>query len=166
MRRVLQELHDDFIAGSYRGDPVGMDRDKICTLTRAVSRGLGLSGLGSAYISTRALKHAYERRPASEYQLILDRLHSLVKRPTQIYQNKPGKRGSHLLVGMLNDQEYACTIEIVTETEIEIVTVFEKRDKYFEPGKGCVLLWSWGDGTTSHRIALDADESQSTSNPQ
>lgn len=154
-RRVLQELHDNYIAGSYAGDLVGLDRDKLCTLTRAVSRALGFDGLGSAYIRTRALKHIYEQRTAAEYQLILDKLHSLVKRPTHIYLNKPGKkRGTHCLVAPLRDQEFICAIEIIADAEIEIATVFERRDRYTN---GCELLWSWGDGTTSHRNALDAD---------
>lgn len=154
-RPVLQELHDNYIAGSYEGDVVGLDRDKLCTLTRAVSCALHLQGIGSAYIRTRALKHIYEQRTAAEYQLILDKLHTLVKRPTHIYRNKPGKRGTHCLVAPLRKQNFICSIEIVGDSEIEITTVFEHRDRYTN---SCELLWSWGDGTTSHRNALDANQ--------
>ncbi len=150
-------MHEAYIQGTYKGEIVGTGRDKVCTLTRAVSKVLGLSGAGSAYITTRALKHVYEQRTAAEYQLILDTLHALVKRPAQVYRNKPGsKRGGFCLVGPLKEQEYICIVEIVSEKEVEIVTVFEKRERYLASGKGCVLLWSWGDGTTSHRVALDA----------
>ena len=159
-------MHSKHILGSYKGDPVGLDRQKICMLTVAVSQVLGLTGPGGAYMTTRSLKHIYEQRTAAEYQLILDKLHSLLRRPQEVYLNKPEKRGTHCLVGALRGQEYICVIEIVSEREIEIATVFERRERYLDHGRGCVLLWSWGDGTNSHRIVLDADACQSSNNPQ
>lgn len=164
-RKVLHEMHDRFIEGSYKGDLVIIEREKLCSLTKHSSRCLGLEGMGTAFITTRALKHIYEQRTAAEYQLIKDKLFSLVKRPKAIYVNKPGKRGTYCFLGPLRkgDPDFICSVELVAPSEIEIATIFEYRDRYF---RNCKLLGNWGDGITSHRIALDAGQVQSTNNPQ
>ncbi|MDB5237243.1 MAG: hypothetical protein JWL88_345 [Parcubacteria group bacterium] len=155
---VLHKMHDKYIAGSYKGESVPIRKRKLGQLINQICTVLGLEENSSVRISTRSLKHIYEGRTAAEYQLILDQLHLLIENPKEIYTNRPGKRGEYCFIGWLQDQEYICSIEIINKAEIEIVTVFEKRDQYLEPNRGCVLLWNWGDGTNSHRIA--------NSNPQ
>lgn len=156
----------------------------LCNLTNAVLKGIELDdSIKGTYITSRCLKHLYDKKPAEEFDFILNHLLEVVKHPDRIYKNLPGKRGSFCFVKRLGNEEYFCTIEILEippavcgeaelgvsqlgqnsiAREIQIATAFKLRDEKYI--KNYTLLWDWGDGDP-HRSALDAPE-ESTHAPQ
>jgi hypothetical protein len=115
----------------------------LCYLTRAVRKG-GCFKSEMIYITSVCLKHIYDKRPASEFQLILKYLPIVIKYPDRIYENKPSKRGEICLVKKVNDIEILCSLEEIMEnnqSKYQIATSFMIRDKnYLDDYK---LTWSW-----------------------
>lgn len=141
-KRVLLNLHKKYIKGT--GSKIAVENKTIllCHLTKAVINGISLNS-GEVYITTRALKHLYDKKPAEEYDFIIRHLHAITKYPTLIYENKDSKRGGFCLVEKnLKNEDYLCSIEVV-DSKIYVATAFRIRDKkYIESYK---LLWSWED---------------------
>ena len=100
--------------------------------------------LPKVYATSRFLKHLYDKKPAEEFDFLLDHLHQIMKYPTRIYRNKPGKRGDWCLAKSLGNEDYLCSLELNTDPErpeIYVATAFRVRDaKYLD---GYELLWSW-----------------------
>lgn len=149
----LPSLHKKYIKGT---SPKAIVMDKkilLCNLTNAVKRGGNFSS-GSVYITTKVLKHIYDKKPAELYDFIIKNLPQIVKYPNHIYRNKNGKRGDFCLVKSLKNEKYLCSIEICEvcidtekkQEEIYIATVFRTDDKYLEKYE---LLWSWRDDIPS-----------------
>jgi len=156
----------------------------LCHLTKAVMEGIGIDGsIKSVYITSRCVKHLYDRKPAEEFYFIIKHLHEVVKHPDKIFKNLPGKRGDFFFTKRIGSEEYICTIEILeitpavcgvaefgvsqfgtesTVREIQIATAFRLRDEKYT--KNYTLLWDWGNGNP-HRSALDTPE-ESTNAPQ
>jgi hypothetical protein len=134
--RMFSETH---IKGTKEKVFVTEEKLRLITLTNLVFEKLGTSdSTPGVYVTTRALKHLYDKKPAEEYDTLLDGLDEVVKYPHQIYQNMRSKRGNLCLVGIYADAEYICPIEATPE--LQIVTAFRKRDeKYLRKYK---LLWS------------------------
>lgn len=99
------------------------------------------------YISTKALKHVYDRHifdkhTPEDFLLILENLTDIIKRPDRIYRNNPDKRGDFLLVKNIHQRTYLISVEIVVnkeDTSIEIVSASFTRERYL---KKFNLLWS------------------------
>lgn len=130
-------------------------------LTNAVKEAMRLQ-TKKVYLSTRVLKHLYDRKPAEEFACIIDHVHLMVRYPDEIYENKQGKRGSFCLVKLINGKKYLCSIEIERYTlgvdketqdektsieEIGVATAFRIRDDAYL--NGYRLLWSWRGGIPS-----------------
>jgi len=139
----------------------------LCHLTQAVLNGIETGGnLSGVYITSRLLKHLFDKKPAEEFMFLLDNLHKVVKYPDKIYKNKDAKRGSLCFIKRIGDFEYLCSLEVAILTfehgstglggekkEIQIATAFRLRDDRYI--KNYTLLWDWGNGNP-HRSALDA----------
>lgn len=107
---------------------------------------------GSVHITTRSLKHLFDKKPAEEFHFILDHLHLLLTYPDRIYQNKSGKRGNLCLVKRIKGHEYFCSMEKVSANEFQIATSFRLRDSDYI--KDYTLLWNRGSGKP-HRHAIE-----------
>ena len=97
------------------------------------------------YLTSRALKHIYDKRPAEEYDALLNFIPQIITFPTRIYQNKNGKRGAYCFVKKIANEDYLVSLENSVDEPrgIYLVTAFRIRtDKYLE---GYKLLWSWED---------------------
>lgn len=146
----LQSLHKKYIRGT---SPKAIIMDKkilLCNLTKAVKRGCRFSSSG-VYVTTKVLKHIYDKKPAELYDFIVQNLPKIVKYPSHIYKNKSAKRGDFCFVKSLKNEKYLCSIEICInperkQEEIYVATVFRTDDKYLEKYE---LLWSWKDDTPS-----------------
>ncbi len=156
----------------------------LCNLTNAVSKGIKVDdSIKSVYITSRCIKHLYDKKPAEEFDFILNHISEIAKYPDKIYKNKVSKRGEFCFIKRMGNEEYFCTIEIleippaicgvaelgISELglnsaikEIQIATAFRLRDKKYI--KNYTLLWDWGTGNP-HRSALDTPE-ESTNAPQ
>ena len=129
---------------------VQMVQVKLCHLTIAVIKGLGLS-CNKVYLNTRVLKHLYDKRPAEEFDLMTETLLDVVKYPSKIYKNKDGKRGSFCFVKDIKNSKCLVSIETVHNKEkvatyCEVATFFRTDDRYL---KNYELLWEWKGGTPS-----------------
>ena len=165
-REFLNEFFRKYIEGTPYKAIVAERKMFLCHLTKAVRNGLAVHDtINGAYITSRSLKHLFDKKPAEEFMFLLNNLHRIVKYPDKIYQNKSGKRGEFCLTKRIDDSEYLCSIEIVEVSsfkEIQLATAFRLRDdKYI---KNYALLWDWGNGSP-HRSAFDAPEG-STNAPQ
>ena len=171
----LKNLFKRYIENTPEKAMVANRKVCLCGLTKAVTEGICINhSMKKVYITTRCLKHLFDKKPAEEFLFIIDNLHEVVKYPDKIYRNRKGKRGEFCLFKKIGNEEYLCSIEIKkvpnvafglgeyeddkTEfftKEIQIATMFRLRDpKYL---KKYILLWDWGNGNP-HRNALDASE--------
>ena len=86
------------------------------------------------------IKHLYDKKPAEEFDFIIDNLHKIIKYPNYIYKNKKEKRGDWCFVKKIKNELYISSLEREEEI-LEIVTVFRiRKEKYLKNFK---LLWSW-----------------------
>lgn len=97
-----------------------------------------------AFISARSLKHIYDRhifdkKASRDFYFILDNLSEIVRYPDGIYLNTKGKRGDFLITKEIREQLYMCTLEIISDSEMEIVSACTTGEKYI---KRFALLWS------------------------
>ncbi len=147
-RRVLAELYKEYV---YRTPPKAIVINEtvfLCHLTWAVAKALGVDTI-RVYVSTRMLKHLYDSRPAEEFIFVIENLHTIVKYPDQIYENKNSKRGDFCFVKELKGSRYIVSIEIPKgeEDKIFVATAFRlRKESYLNNYK---LLWSWRDGLPS-----------------
>ncbi len=68
------------------------------------------------YISTKSMKHAYDRRPQFTTDSIHD-VYTALKNPLAILKNSPNKRGDFVFVAQSNARAgkfIACPVEVVT----------------------------------------------------
>ena len=62
-------------------------------------------------MTSRCLKHLYDKKPAEEFLFLLDNLYNMLKHPDSVYFNKGEKRGTFSLVKKMGESEYFCAIE-------------------------------------------------------
>jgi len=167
---MQREILKDFFEKNIKGTPykaIVIDRKIfLCHLTNAVCDGIKIANnLKKVYITSRALKHLFDRKPAEEFFFLMDNLHKIVQYPDKIYKNRVSKRGEYCLVKKIKESDYFCSIEIIKFPpmvlslvefgmsecgenneieEIQIATAFRLRDADYI--KKYTLLWSWEDG--------------------
>ena len=173
-KEILQELFEKYIKGTSEKAIVASRKILLCNLTYAVLDGVKIEeSIKGVYVTSRCLKHLFDRKPAEEFLFLLDNLHKIVRYPDKIYDNREGKRGCFCFVKRIGGFEYLASIEVVkfpaTEfgeavfgvseygrcqesEEIHIATAFRLRDSNYI--KKYTLLWDWGNGNP-HRSALD-----------
>lgn len=107
---------------------------------------------GFVFISTRSLKHLFDKKPAEEFHFILDHIHLILIYPDKIYKNKTEKRGNICLVKKIKGSEYLCSLEKGDTRRYYVVTAFRLRNSDYI--KNYTLLWNRGSGKP-HRHALE-----------
>lgn len=158
-KRVLEDLFESCIKNTTEQAMVEDKTVLLCRVTNAVQR--AISGEEQkVYVTSKMLKHLFDKKPAEEFHFIVNHLHKIVKFPDKIYKNKDGKRGHFCFVKKIKNQEYMCSIEIITNEFIEcncgnlnpcgiyVATVFRLRKiQYLNSYE---LMWSWkGDKPSS-----------------
>jgi hypothetical protein len=150
----IVELHKKHIKGTPKKTIVADITIVLCNLTYAVSRGCSFK-TAKVYVTSKCLKHLYDKRPAEEYDFVLNNLTKIIKFPDHIYENPTGKRGDISFYKTINGCDYLCAIEKDIEPsdtpDVEvanfIVTCFRSDEDYVKNYK---LLWSWkGDNPSS-----------------
>lgn len=143
-RKVLVELYQNHIYGTPPKTVVTNETTLLCHLTWAVARAISAPTM-KVYANTRMLKHLYDSRPAEEFIFIIENLHTVVKYPDHIYENKDSKRGDLCFVKKLKGKRYIASLEIPKEEGggIFVATAFRlRKESYLANYK---LLWSWRD---------------------
>jgi hypothetical protein len=180
----LREFFKKYVKDTPEKAVVADHKMALCYLTRAVMRGIYMDDSAkNVYITSRCVKHWFDKKPAEEFFFLIDNLHKIVKYPNKIYKNRKSKRGDFCFLKKIGNEEYICSVEILefppavcgmaefgasqlgTESiikEIQVATAFRLRDEKYI--KNYTLLWDWGNGNP-HRSALDTHK-ESTNAPQ
>jgi len=151
-KQILKGLYKNYIKGTKEKAPVISKTVFFCYLTRAVTEVLQEQKPdlqeSKVYINTKALKHCYDRKPAEEFDFLIDNLNQIITYPDKIYKNRNPKRGDFCFVKNLKGDKYFCSLEFVSEQKkMLFVTSFRLRKESYL--KNYKLLWSWKDGAPS-----------------
>jgi hypothetical protein len=118
----------------------------VCNLSRKVVTFLDALS-PKVYITTRALKHLYDKRPAQEFDFILHNMHVIIKFPDDIFRNKTGKRGDCCFVKEFKGVKYFLSLQKIEpldpleDTErYYVATCFRTDDAYL---KKYEKIWCW-----------------------
>ena len=147
--QIIANLCEVHIRGTAKKAAVQLVTVFLCHLTFAVSKGLRCD-CNKVYVSTRALKHCYDKRTAEEFDFLTKSIHKVIQYPDKIFTNKPGKRGEYCFYKEIKNSKYFCSIEKNERDDgqfvFEIVTFFRVQDSYI---KSYELLWEWKGGESS-----------------
>lgn len=148
--KIVPNLYARYVKGTESGAIVQDVQIFLCNLTQAVIKGIDCNCI-RVYIGTRALKHVYDKRPAEEFDFLVENVHRIIKYPDRIYRNKGGKRGDFMFVKKLKNESYVCSLQEVLKEDnsrrCEIATFFRlRKDNYL---KSYDLLWEWKGGEPS-----------------
>jgi hypothetical protein len=149
MPSELWKMHDVYVRRTRAEMPVRDARVLVDVLNKNIIETIGLS-LREVYITTRALKHLYDKKPAEEFDFAVDHASIMVKNPERLYKGKKDKRGGFCLVKNIEGDEYLMALDISLAKQnrgIYIVTIFRLRDRNYL--KSYDLLWSRRDGAHS-----------------
>lgn len=113
----------------------------VTEITKTLQREIGCEG-ENIYIHTRALKHLYDKKPAEEFDFLLDHLEAIIHAPDCLYRNKDNKTGNFCIVKEIEGRRYIVVLE-----GIWVVTAFRIRDEKYL--RNYDLLRSWRDGARS-----------------
>lgn len=146
----LRKLHATNIRGSVKEAIVPNAEVMVCKLSSQVSKILsetvGTTEKSKVFVTTRMLKHLYDKKPAEEYDFILDHLSMILKYPDHVFRNKGTKRGDFVLLKNLYHEDWLCSIEL-TEDVFYVATAFRvRRPTYLDSYD---LMWSWKVGAPS-----------------
>ena len=142
--KLVQDLSDKHIKGTAEKAIVEDISIFLCHLTFAVSKANNFKS--KVYLSTRVLKHIYDKKPAEEYDFIVCNIRRIIRYTDHIYKNKNPKRGDYVFTKRIGDNNYFCSLEIC-EDGFNIVTAFRlRKDNYL---KSYDPFWSWRDGASS-----------------
>ena len=132
----------------------------VCNFSNVVMNEFKFS-TNRVHLSTKSLKHMYDKRVAQEFDFILNNLPKIIKKPDKVYKNIKGKRGDYCFLKKFAKDTYFCIIENSDDVNPNdgkigmnyVVSVYklsedkEKRKRYLS---GYKLLWSWkGDKPSS-----------------
>jgi hypothetical protein len=148
-RGVIHELFEKHIKHTKEKEIVPLETVYICRLTYSVLNVLGF-GDSKVHVSTKVLKHLYDKKPAEEFDFLINSLPAIIKYPDRVYKNKISKRGDFCLVKRLKGFSYLCSVEFCEdagEMRVCVVTAFRVRDEAYL--KKYELLWSWKGGDPS-----------------
>lgn len=151
---VVKNLFEKHIHGTSEKAIVADVTVSICKLTVTVNKQMEriFKCDCRVYINARVLKHLYDKKPAEEFEFIVDNIHKIAKYPDCIYKNKNPKRGDVCLTKKINGENYICSLELCEREdggakELFVVTSFRiRKENYLNNYE---LLWSWRDDTLS-----------------
>lgn len=137
---LTRRFYRDHIKGSDHKAPIVLDRDFLCNVGKRTHQIINKEVVclqRGVYLTTKALKHIHDRHiyiksTPEDFEIILENLHSVIKRPDFLYQNKPHQRADFLLVKNIDSQLFLTGIEIMNNTEIEIVSAFATDADYLK----------------------------------
>lgn len=144
-KQILLNLYETHIKGTSAKAIIVSETVLICHLTKAALKGCCFQK-NKIYVNTKVLKHIYDKKPAEEFNFIIDNLHTIIKYPDSVCKNKTPKRGQFCFIKNLKGNIYFCSLEEV-KNELFVVTAFRVRKKNYL--KNYELLWSWRDDTPS-----------------
>lgn len=139
----IKNLFNKYIKGSNYKEYIIISRIFVCKPKKEIQKILGKYSR-KVFITTKSLKHIYDRhifdkKVPKDFYIIINNILNIIGNPNRIYLNKRGKRGNFLFIKEIKRKIYMCTIEIINENELEIVSVCTTGEKYLSK---FTLLWS------------------------
>lgn len=136
----LAYFHQQYIANTAYKAVVS---DNAFYVARLTTNQVNMLGASSAIvlISTRTLKHMYDKRTAREYDLIINQLYAIIQIPDMIVTN-PEHHGAFGFVKKINDKNYFVSLEI-SQRYNYVVTCFPVDAKYLSNKK---IIQDWRGG--------------------
>jgi hypothetical protein len=148
-RSPLVDLHGKYIRWTVRGALVKEWSSFLCTISNEAKKSCKIQSI-KLYVSSKTMKHLYDKRPGWEYDFILVNLRHLVKYPDRIHRNAESKRGTFLFVKNIKGFLFMASVEEepndANETVLKIATAYHVEEKYL---KKFPILWTWRDGISS-----------------
>ena len=140
---LIDNFFNTYIRDTKYKENVLFHRISICVLNINIQKVIASNG-GEVFISTRSLKHIYDRHVfekgmINNFYLILNNFFEIINNPDKIYKNKIGKRGDFLFAKKIDNVVCISTLEIINYNEIDVVSVFTGGEKYLSK---FTLLWS------------------------
>ena len=131
------ELHRSFVRDTKPGENVINSAAFLCQLSEKISQCINLP-IAKVYISTKTLKHLYDKRSAQEYDCLLGNMPAIVKYPDLLYRNKREKSGDYIFVKAVNGYSYMCSVKYIQTNEcnkLNIITAFSVKPEYMKDFK-------------------------------
>jgi hypothetical protein len=149
-KEKLWSTHERYVRRTRPESHISVMKIRITKITDEARQAMGCAQK-KIYIRTRALKHLYDKKPAEEFDFLIDHLAHIIRTPDHLYQNKSGKTGNFCLAKKIYGHRYIVVLEVTAKQapteEISVVTAFRIRDdKYL---RNYDLLRSWRDGAHS-----------------
>ncbi len=139
-RNILQQIHEEFVKNTHPGAIVNNKTIFLCHASLKALRSCGLAG-SEIYMSSRALKHLYDKRPAQEYDRLLNNIPLIIKYPDLVYKNKTPHHG-FAFVKALHGYSYMCPVNYIEDNQnkLFVATAFSVKPWYM---KDFNLVWSF-----------------------
>lgn len=146
---TITSLHKKFIQNTIRNGIVKECTVYMCAVRKIIRTHCSIRSK-KVFITSLALKHMYDKRPAIEYDFLLKNLAKIVRNPDFVRKNSVSKRGSYCFVKRIRRVMYTVSLEdnVVYKNEncSFIVTAFKTDRNYL---KKFPLIWSRRDGNPS-----------------
>jgi hypothetical protein len=149
-KEKLWRVHEIYIRRTVLEAAIHQITIRVTTIAKTARRAMHCSKK-KVYIHSRTLKHLYDKRPAEEFDFLIDHIASILRNPGYLFKNKEGKTGNFCIVKKMGKYHYIVILEIKNKQtqneEIWIVTAFRLRNGNYI--KNYDLLRSWRDDTHS-----------------
>lgn len=141
----LLKFYELSVSGRGRKELVPNFELSLATIKTSIHKKLGVPTTNKAVLSSRALKHVYDRvlldaKDSESFNLILKNLKRVLINPDCVYKNKQGKRGEFIFIKIVNGTTYLCSLETKNK-KLYVVTAFlPKKDSYY---KNLPVIWKF-----------------------
>jgi hypothetical protein len=150
IKEKLWKIHERYIRRTKPEANISMMKIRLTKITKRSRRMMGCDQR-KIYIHSRSLKHLYDKKPAEEFDFLIDHLADIIRAPDILYRNKNNKRGNFCIVKKIQNSRYITIVEVSSrqtpDEEINVVTAFRMRDERYL--RNYDLLRSWRDGAHS-----------------
>lgn len=144
----LKLPHQQYVQGTLKKQLVPLLDIRIGRIPQALRNMPSPSG-NAVYLSTRVLKHVYDKRTAQEFDFLLAGLPKIIASPDRMYRNKLGKREGYCLVRTHDNFFSFCLLErkvFSSRPRWEVVTFYVTDERYLA---GYELVWERKDDESS-----------------
>lgn len=149
-KEKLWRIHELFIRRTVLESPIRQIKIRITEITKKTRHTVHCAQR-RIYMHSRTLKHLYDKRPAEEFDFVIDHIALIIGNPDSLFKNKDGKTGNFCIVKKIGTYSYVVVIEIknrqTENEEIWIVTTFRLQNNSYM--RSYDLLRSWRDDTHS-----------------
>jgi hypothetical protein len=136
---LTRRYYGKYIKNTYRNESTPLKVSLLCTS----------DFVGEVYLSTRSLKHIFDRhihdkKDPETFRVILNAMPDIIKRPDEVRLDTEAKRGNVLFIKRIDMKQFLVSVEIDQSGMAHVVSSSATGRKYIEK---FTLLWSWETAT-------------------